>query len=90
MIDHYCIVLTDGTTLHVDSTVGPLSDFDLDIDDPADGADRLWEAIQNHHPIYVTSIAGPHSFWGPRMRIWYPNSDRVVAVIELEPGKATS
>lgn len=27
-LDHYCIDLTDGTRLHVDSTAGPLSGLD--------------------------------------------------------------
>lgn len=77
---HYCINLTDGTRLHVDSTAGPLSGVDIERD-PADGSDALWRAIENHDPIYIDGATGP--VMSKRQRVWYPNIAHVVAIIEI-------
>jgi hypothetical protein len=79
--DHYCIALTDGTRLHVDSTAGPLSGVNVE-DDPADGADALWRAVENHDPIYVDVSTGPST--SRRQRVWYPNIAHVVAITEID------
>jgi hypothetical protein len=83
--DHYCIDLTDGTRLHVESDAGPLNGVNIE-DDPADGADALWRAIENHDPIYVDGATGPSmgdAESRARFRVWYPNLAHVVTIIEI-------
>lgn len=79
---HLAIDLSNGARLHVENGAGPLNDVDPN-EDPAAAAQAIWAAIEGHDPIWVSGSTAPgQGRFGPR--VWYPNRDHVVTIVEIE------